>query len=294
MLDELVSEITTQRPKKVLVQLPEGLKMHGAAIAELLKKHNIECIISGDPCYGACDIKDEEALQLGCDLLVHVGHSKFYKDFKTSIPVLYFPWIINANLSTINFSAIKEKRIGILTPVQHLELLNEVKKLLQLDGKNAFIGGQVLGCNASNAEKIRGDVDAFLFVGSGTFHALALNEKPVYVLDLEKRTVVLLDSSKNEKIRWARIFNAKQAKTFAVLVSSKKGQFELQSSAEKIKANLESHEKKAFIVVMNEISESRLLGIKADAFINTACPRIADDTFSKPFVNAIDIKELFE
>ena len=40
---------------------------------------------------------------------------------------------------------------------------------------------------------------------------------------------------------------------------------------------------------MNEITDDKLMGLKVDAFINTACPRITDMPFSKPMINAEDI-----
>ncbi len=293
MFKHIVEEIKNKNVKKVFVQLPEGLKTKSAELAGMLEKQGIDCIVSGDACYGACDIKDHASASCGCDLLVHVGHSKFYVDFPTTLPVLYYPWFIDANLD-IDFSAIKEKRIGLLTSIQHVMLLDKIKEKLEHENKIVFIGGQILGCWTVNAEKIFEDIEAFVFVGSGTFHPLALKGKPVYVLDLEKKSIYLLSAGKHEKIRWGRIFNAKSARTFAVLVSSKKGQFNLLGQAEEIKKSIEAAGKKAFIVVMDEINDAKLAGIKADAFINTACPRIADDTFSRPFINAGDVEKIFE
>jgi 2-(3-amino-3-carboxypropyl)histidine synthase len=292
MIDGLVSEIKKRKPKKVLLQLPAGIVGHGAEIVEKLAKQNIECILSGDACYGACDIKDDVAKKIGCDLVVHVGHSIFYKKFKTTVPVMYYPWTIDADIDGIDFSVIKEKRICLFTSVQHLHALDKIKKALEAKGKTVNIGGQVLGCYFPKTDNIS-NVDAFLFVGSGSFHALALKEK-TYILDLEKKVVERFDSMKYEKIRFARISNARNAMIFAILVSTKKGQFQLLADAREIKKKLETHDKKAFIVVMDEITNEKLLNVRADAFINTACPRIADDVFSKPFINAQDIDKIFE
>lgn len=293
-MEDLIDQIKKHKAKKVLLQLPEGLKTSALEIVAALEKESIECIFSGEACYGACDIKDSEASMLGCDILVHVGHNKFYVDFKTAVPVLYYPYFLEKSIKDFDASMIKEKKLGVVASVQHLNIMEDAKKILEKKGKTVFLGGQILGCWTVNAEKISSSVDAFLFIGSGKFHALALREKKVYVLDLEKMSIELLDTAQQEKIRWARISNAREAKTFAVLVSSKKGQFQLLGRAEEIKKRIEKSGRSAFVVIMDEINDQKLLGIKADAFVNTACPRIADDHFSKPFVNASDLNKILE
>ena len=58
--------------------------------------------------------------------------------------------------------------------------------------------------------------------------------------------------------------------------------------AEKIKKELESAGKKAYILVFNEIKPEKLEGVELDCYINTACPRIAIENrteFKKPILN---------
>ncbi|MBI2579629.1 MAG: diphthamide biosynthesis enzyme Dph2 [Candidatus Aenigmarchaeota archaeon] len=292
--EELAEKIKELGAKRVMLQLPEGLKMKAAGMCLFLQEKGIDAFLSNNSTYGACDLADTEAKRMGCDILVHVGHSKFYVDFQTDVPVLYYIWPEKIELGTYDFSLIKERRIGILTSIQHMELLSDIKSLLEGQGKEALIGGQMLGCWTANAEKIESKIDAFLFVGSGEFHPLALKGKTVYKLDLEKGSVERVDAEKFRKLRYGRIFRARDAQTFGILISSKKGQKEMTGMAEGIKKRLEQKDKKALIIVMNEITDDRLLGIKVDAFINTACPRIADMQFTKPFINAEDVGILLE
>lgn len=293
-IKQLIEETKKKNVRKIMLQLPAGLKTKAAEITNALKQEGTETIIANNPCYGACDLADKEAKQMGCDMLVHVGHNKFYVDFPTEVPVMYFPWFLDVKIDQIDFSIIKEKRIGLLTTIQHTTLLNDVKEKLEKKGYEAVIGGQILGCWTSNAEKIEGKVDAFLYVGSGKFHPTAVKSKKVYSLDIEHQRIEEVDAMQLEKRRLANIYNAKDAKSFAVLVTTKKGQNQLLGSAEEIKQKLESSGKEAFIVTMNEINDSAMLGIKADAFINTACPRIIEDHFSKPIINAADLDEVLE
>ncbi|MBI2076420.1 MAG: diphthamide synthesis protein [Candidatus Aenigmarchaeota archaeon] len=94
--------------------------------------------------------------------------------------------------------------------------------------------------------------------------------------------------------RFRQISSAWHKDSFAILVSAKEGQQNLLGAAQELKKRLQQKDKKAFIVIMDEINDANLQGIKADAYVNTACPRLADDAFSKPFVNANDIDILLE
>ncbi|MFH0829838.1 MAG: diphthamide synthesis protein, partial [Candidatus Aenigmatarchaeota archaeon] len=62
---------------RILLQVPEGLKNKATEIAARLEKAGNEVIISAEPCYGACDIKTDEARKLGCQKIVHYGHTRF-------------------------------------------------------------------------------------------------------------------------------------------------------------------------------------------------------------------------
>ncbi|MEK6888445.1 MAG: diphthamide biosynthesis enzyme Dph2 [Candidatus Aenigmatarchaeota archaeon] len=290
--DNLVAEIKKTGAKRVMIQVPAGLKVKLAEMIASLKENDIVALASVSPSYGACDLVDDEAKQHRCELLVHIGHSKFYRDFTTAVPVLYFPWIVDLKLKNIDFSPIVEERIGLLSTIQHVNALPELKTMLEKHGKEAAIGGQVLGCWFLNAEKISDDVDAFLYLGSGKFHPLGLKNKKTYILDVEKMSIEIVDRTEIEKRRYANIYNAKDAKTFAILTATKKGQFEMLARAEEIRKQLEENDRDAFILIMREINDESLMGIRADAFVNTACPRIVEDHFSKPIINADDLKEV--
>ena len=282
--------------KRVLLQLPEGIMMRAIEIADALEKKGIDVILSAEPCYGACDLRIAEAKLCNADLIVHLGHNEFYRKIKTDIPVLYMPLEINADIKGIDFSAIKENRVGLLTAVQHLGMLDEIAERLKQAGKQAVIGGQILGCWIANARKIAKDVDCFLVVGSGSFHTFVLAGEPkkIYMLDLEKREIRSMDKelALAEKKRYARIYRVRDAKSFGIIVSSKPGQFNMKE-AERIKRLLEKRHKKACILIMDNIGDAKLMIAGIDAFINTACPRLTDNAFSMPVINAKDIEKIF-
>ena len=288
----MIHSAVDHKARKVMVQLPAGLKQHALAISEAFAEKDMQAVIAGKTTYGACDLADIEACKTGCDLLIHVGHTKFYRDITTQVPVVYVPWTIDTQ-THIDVSTIPEKRIGIVTTIQHTDMLDKVAEQLLAVGKQAVIGGQILGCWTVNATRILDDVDALLYVGSGCFHPEGIKvTKPVYSYNVETGAVEKVDTNRMLKKRYNNMFRARDAKTFGILVTTKAGQQELLGRAEKIQKSIHKRNKKAYIIVLEEINDENLQGIAVDAFINTACPRIADDHFSKPFINATDVEEL--
>jgi len=280
-----------------LLQIPDGLKRKALKIADELGDVLIDC----ESCYGACDLAINEAKALGCDKIIHFGHSKL---IETDIPVEYKEIRENIDLTPLLKKInIKERRIGLVSTLQFIDSLEDVKNFLEKNGKIIRIGkgrnyaGQILGCDLSVAKEIEKDVEAFLYIGSGNFHPLGLalkTEKPVYFLNIEKNKMEDLKELKEKFLRqrYASVALAKDAKIFGILVSVKPGQLNLKLANE-IKKKLENKEKKAYILVFNEIKPEKLEGLELDCYINTACPRIAIDNrteFKKPILNPDEIE----
>lgn len=230
------------RPERVLVQVPAGLKQRALELAEALEQNGYSAMLAADDCFGACDLSLAAAEASGADAILHIGHAPFYKPFKSSVPVVYYEWPIDAAVDEAKVRneiiKIKEKRVGLVASVQYTHILPRIAELLRAVGKSAEIGGHVLGCWAKNAEALADKTDALVFVGSGMFHPFGCSCD--YFLDLERCTVsdVRDEIKKWEKVRWARISQAKDARTFAILVSTKPGQSDM-ARAEAIKTLLE-------------------------------------------------------
>ena len=74
--------------------------------------------------------------------------------------------------------------------------------------------------------------------------------------------------------RWAAIARAHDAKIFGILVSKKTGQIRMEM-AKDLKALAEKHDRQASIFLLDLVSPDMLEGYRVDAWVNTACPRIA-------------------
>ena len=73
-LDKCVNKIKKQKAKKVLIQLPDGLKPKASEIAKYLEeKTKANIFIWLNSCYGACDIPNIKNM----DLIIQFGHSDF-------------------------------------------------------------------------------------------------------------------------------------------------------------------------------------------------------------------------
>ena len=72
-LEKAKKAIKETNAKKVLIQLPEGLKPKAAEIADKLKQKDVEVFIWCGTCFGACDLPNVTNF----DLLIQFGHSEF-------------------------------------------------------------------------------------------------------------------------------------------------------------------------------------------------------------------------
>src|SRR3990172_5321740 len=100
-----------------ILQAPDGLKRKALKIADDLGDVVIDC----ESCFGACDLAVGEAKALGCDGIVHYGHSK---RVETDIPVEYDEIreeYAPSNVLGKNIEKKKEKRIGLVNILsQHI------------------------------------------------------------------------------------------------------------------------------------------------------------------------------
>jgi len=299
---------------RVLLQFPEGLKAKAFEIAEEYKAKGDEVFVSGTPCFGACDIQFNEAKAVNARLIVHFGHAEFPLK-KKPVKVEYREYHSDIGFEESLSKALKDKKlagmkkIGLVTTVQHVHRIKEMKAFLEKAGKTVFVGkhgpsskydGQVLGCDLGSALNTEPKVDCILYFGGGIFHprgiAIAVN-KPVLACDpfLNKAAWMDEEKKKYEKRLKGMLTLGIQANKFAVLVSTKPGQFQPEL-AEMLKKELESIGKEVLVLVFDFVSAEGLTNFNCfDFYVNTACPRIGFDDyarFDKPVLNAADALKL--
>ena len=272
------------------LQFPEGLKKYAMGIAfEIEKKTGANVYISADPCFGACDL--DTMLLERVNLLFHFGHAELNQG-PIEEKVRFIETHSRVDISDAVKAAIPllpEQTIGLLTTIQHAYQLKKAEKIITDAGKTVIVAqgdkrtarpGQVLGCNFSAAHSEEAEkCDALLYIGSGRFHPIGAalsSKKRVVCTDPLTTEVFELDYKKFLMQRSAVIGNASGADTFCILVSTKSGQYR-KKLAENLRRKAEAHGKQAFILFADLITPDQLLSFKADAFVNTACPRLAID-----------------
>lgn len=300
-LDRVADWIKANGFHSVAIQLPEGLKSKALDVSDkITSSTDASVTIIGDPCYGACDIRKDNA-----DALIHFGHS--------SIPsqndggnVLYIEARFDSDLDDIgDLSDRIPSKIGILATIQYVGLIPKMKEMLESSGKTVIVSkgddrimypGQVLGCNCSAAEMIAGVVDGFVFIGEGDFHPLAAAlgiQKDMWIFNPITKETRQIDDTRDRILRkrFAAIQSASDAESFLVIVCSKIGQRRDKDANESVK-KITAKGKKAYVAVMDEITPERLMHYKVDAYVNTACPRIAlDDSvrYGKPMLTVPEL-----
>ena len=303
--ERVIKKIESINAKNVGLQFPEGLKTQALSIAnEIQKLTNVNVIISGDPCFGACDVSDSKMKGL-VDLIVHYGHTPL--PIKYDLPILFVESYSKVNVEKSLNESLKllknYSKIALATTTQHLHLLDEIKDYLEDNGKEIVIGsgkatrkGQVLGCNFSSIKNL--GAECFLFIGSGNFHPLGIHlftKSPVIIADPysgEGRNIGDF-ADKILKIRFARITKSQEVKKWGILISSKEGQLRIELAKE-IKKILEDEGMEGFLILMDNITPEALLPyMDLEGFVVTACPRIAiDDSqmYKKPLITPQELE----
>lgn len=305
-IEKVTKKIKQLNAKNIILQFPEGLKTDALNVSQEIQKecNNTNIIIDADACFGACDLADIK-VNKHIDLVVHFAHTPL--PIKTDCPVLFIEAYSTAEvkapiIEALNSLDTNTTTVGLVTTTQHIHKLEEMKKIITEEGytvkTSKGVGtrtGQVLGCNFTSIKEL--DVDVIIYVGSGDFHALGVKlftQKPVILADpfTGKSRKIEEFHDKVLRIRFARITKAQEAKSFGIIMSSKKGQlrFDLALQLQKL---IRDHGFSAHILNMDYISPERLLPYNLDAFVMTACPRIAiDDSamYKKPVITPQELE----
>ena len=275
---DLVNRLQQRGARKVALQFPAGLKRRAGEYAAQLREAGFEVIISGDPCYGACDLALDTLDH--ADVLVHIGHTPV--DQREN--VIFEPYPVDFDIAVLAnaLPLLKDKTVGLVTTVQHIQLIPVMNAFLRENGIDVQVAdggtrapnrGQVLGCSFAAARSTH--APEILFVGTGVFHPIGIAlSTGARVIALDPLTGIAEEVNGDALLRrrFAVMEKARDAESIAIIVSSKSGQ-ERMALAQRLVAL----SKKAVIVTMREVSPDELLNLGFECYVNTACPRLAYD-----------------
>jgi 2-(3-amino-3-carboxypropyl)histidine synthase len=288
---DLVKKLNSRGAHMVALQFPEGLKRQASDIVADLKAAGFAVIVSGDPCYGACDLALDTVACGDADVLVHFGHAPV--DEREN--VIFESWTVDFDVAVLAHALplLKEKIVGLVTTVQHAPLIPAMEAFLASHGYEIRVTdgvgrtplrGQVLGCSFA-AAKSTGAAE-ILFVGTGVFHPIGIalaTKARVIALDPLTGTAQEVSADTLLRRRFAVMEKARGARSTGIIVSTKSGQ-QRRALAERLAALSPG----AVIVTMREVNPDELLNLGFDCYVNTACPRLAYDDqvrFKKPVLS---------
>lgn len=308
-LEQLLTDIKDKGYKLIGLQFPDGLRdFYGPVVEAVENATGAQTVVSADPSYGSCDLADDEMEKVKVDALIHLGHTQMPHMARFERVPMYF--VRAESLHDVRPAVeaalpfLQGKKIGLIGTTQHLHKLPDAAEILRRNGFDVRVDegdtrisapGQVLGCNYTAANK---DADSYLYIGSGYFHplGLALNtEKPIVCADPYTSEVRTMDEERTRflKQRYGAIAASRDAKTFGVLASSKQGQLRW-NMAKALKQRIERTGRKAYLILLRQFSPEYLINFRhLDAFVSTACPRVAIDDYGrypKPMLTPMELE----
>ncbi|CAJ0937518.1 unnamed protein product, partial [Mesorhabditis belari] len=265
-IPKTIWKIRSTSAKYVALQFPEGLLMYASVIADILEKYtSCETVIMGDVTYGACCVDDYTAKALGCDLLVHYGHSCLVPIQNTEgISMLYI--FVNIDINITHFlDSIKTN----FQPDKRLALSRIFSKKdgfqVEMPQCKPLSPGEILGCTSPRLSK---DVDALIYLGDGRFH---------------------LESA---------MMHNPQVPAFQYDPYSRKLTREILKLLRNLRKSYWRREKDMCGYFLSEIFPSKLALLSdVDCWVQVACPRLSIDwgsSFPRPLLSPYELNVALE
>ena len=315
-IHKTIWRLRTGNVSRLALQFPEGLLLYATTLADIFKVFVTsikDVVILGDVTYGACCVDDYAATALGCDFLVHYGHSCLVPVSMTTCKTLYvFVDILFDEEHLVqsirkNFPNRTDK-IALAGTIQFASAIGKVRETLRPFYECFDVGrtkplspGEVLGCTApslgdgevmgarsgdSMGEEGKKAHDAIVFVADGRFHLEAMMianpNVPAYRYDPYERVLTreYYDHVGMQNVRKSMILRAKKAKKFGLILGTlgRQGNPAVLARLERL---FESRNKETVVFLISEISPERIASLSEnggiDAFVQVACPRLSID-----------------
>lgn len=295
---KLFAELRAAHPSRIVLQVPAGLVRNShELVARLREETGVPVALAARACFGACDLPSRDEAPRA-DVAVVLGHAPI-----PNVPLVRPTYFVEMResggdpeaLAATVVGAGVPKRLGLVVSIQHLDLVEPLREALARRGYEVRVGtgdrrlaypGQALGCNYTGAEAVEAEVDAFLFVGTGRFHPLGLAlavARPVWSLDpLQNVLEPAIDRANLVRRRQLLVASVRDARRWGILVSTFVGQ-DRTPMALTLQERARSRGREAEILTFDRLDPRDLEGRALDAYVNTACPRIAlDDSPNYP------------
>ncbi len=205
------------------------------------------------------------------------------------------------------------ENIAVFSAVQFRQFTDDILKILEKKGFSSQISkpdrcsieGQILGCDSykDNLKLDLSKIDGFIYIGDGYFHPNALllaqefeeNIKPVLIVNIVQQLIEIIDKNHIEKYlkkRKGNLLKFYVSNVIGVFVTTKWGQ-EYMESALKLKEIYP--EKKFYFFIGDNFLNNEIENFPfVETWVNTACPRIAQDDILRHNKSVINIKDIWK
>ena len=315
-IPKTVQRIHDLKASHIALQMPEGLLLYATVLSDVLRRlaPTLQQVsILGDVTYGACCIDDLGAQALGCQLLVHYGHSCLVPIQHTVLPCLYVFVEITLDVThlvdclelTIQEQQHQKRQVTddqddkmkttiyLLGTIQFRHALQQAQELLQQRGyagteipqAKPLSPGEVLGCTSPKLPMENAERSLVCFVADGRFHlesTLISNPHIPLMVRYDPYSKTMTTESYNHEqmkaIRYGAIQQAQSANVFGILVGTL-GRQGNPAIVANLQQTLKQHGKRSFLMLVSEITPTKLalFGTKVDAWVQVACPRLSVD-----------------
>jgi 2-(3-amino-3-carboxypropyl)histidine synthase len=277
--------------RSVALQMPEGLLMYACAIADILERFaRVECVIMGDVTYGACCVDDLSAAALGCELLVHYGHSCLVPIDRMATDVLYVfveIAIDTAHLvDSVSLNLEPSLRLALCGTIQFAGAMHAARAALvpkfaavELPQCRPLSAGEVLGCTSPSLAGF----DACVFVADGRFHPeavmIANPDVPLYRYDPYAKSLTRerYQHARMHRLRSAAIDAARHATCWGLVLGTlgRQGSPEVLHHLQRL---LERRGCSHVTVLLSEVFPAKLAAFEhVEAWVQVCCPRLSID-----------------
>ncbi|KAJ3186830.1 hypothetical protein HK101_009557 [Irineochytrium annulatum] len=321
-IHKTIWQIRKYQATNVALQFPEGLLMYSLAIADILERFTAcSTVVMGDVTYGACCVDDFTALALGCDLLVHYGHSCLVPVDVTSIRMLYVfvdvtPDVDHlVNTLLLNFPA--EANIVMVATIQFVAALQVARKRLEGHFANLHVPqarplspGEVLGCTAPKIDMPASSTPpTLIYLGDGRFHLEAIMiANPTlrafrYDPYSKRLTRERYDHATMRRLRTGAVDAARGARNVGLIMGTlgRQGSPKVHDHLRRLIAGPVAKDgpavgegRSVVTVLLSEITPAKLdmFGPAIECWVQTSCPRLSIDWghgFSRPLLSPYEM-----
>jgi len=291
-IPKTIWRIRRDKFKRIALQLPEGLTMFATTISDIIEQFTgAETVIMADVTYGACCVDDFSAKALGCDFMVHYGHSCLVPvDQTSSIKMLYV--FVDIKLDSLHFietlkaNLPSEQPLSLVSTIQFVATLQAVAKELRDVGYTVQVPqikplspGEILGCTSPDMS----GSENLVYLGDGRFHlesAMIANPSiNAYRYDPYSKVFSreYYDHDLMKKNRKNAIEKAVEAETWGLILGTL-GRQGNPNILHHLKSKCEAKGKKIVTILLSEIFPQKLaLMSEVGAWVQIACPRLSID-----------------